>query len=76
MSYLVQSVILKRDKMSRREADEWIRKHDYKLTSPDITPNYYRYRQVNPERLHGFRIRTIELGDIGSLLVAYSGPEE
>ena len=76
MSYVVQSVILKREKMTKREADRWVKENDYKLTSPDITTHYYRYRQVNPERLHGFRFRTIELGDIGHLIVAYAGPEK
>jgi hypothetical protein len=76
MSYIVQSVILNRDAMSRHEADEWIHKHGYKLTAPDITQEFYRYRQVNPERLHSFRFRTIDLGHIGHLIVAYSGPKE
>jgi hypothetical protein len=76
MSYIVQSVILNRHALSRHEADEWIYKHGYKLTAPDITQEFYRYRQVNPERLHHFRFRTIDLGTIGHLIVAYSGPKE
>jgi hypothetical protein len=76
MSYVVQSVILKRDKMTRREADRWIKEHGYKLTAPDITHEFYRYRQVDPDRLHHFRFRTIDLGHIGHLIVAYSGPKE
>ena len=76
MSYITQSVTLRRDKMSKREADAWIRTHGYKLTSPDITPHFYRYRQVNPERLHGFRFRTISLGDIGHAIIAYAGPQK
>lgn len=75
MSYIVQSVVLKRSKMSKRDADRWVMEHGYKLTAPDITPHFYRYRQVNPERLHHFRFRTIDLGDMGHLIVAYSGPE-
>ena len=71
MSYIVQSVLLKRDKFSRREADRWIYDHDYKNTKVDVTPEYYRFRQVNPERLHGFRFRTINLGDDGNLIIAY-----
>ena len=62
--------------MTRREADRWIKEHEYKLTAPDITQEYYRYRQIAPERLHGFRFRTIKLGDVGDLIVAYSGPEK
>lgn len=76
MSYVVQSVILKRDAMTRREADRWIKEHGYKLTAPDITHEFYRYRQVDPDRLHHFRFRTIDLGHIGHLIVAYSGPKE
>ena len=76
MSYIVQSVILNRHALSRREADEGIHKHGDTLTAPDITHEFYRYRQVNPERLHHFRFRTIDLGHIGKLIVAYSGPKE
>jgi hypothetical protein len=75
MGYIVQSVVLKRSKMPKRDADRWIVEHGYKLSAPDITHDLYRYRQVDPARLHGFRFRTIDLGDIGHLIVAYSGPE-
>lgn len=75
MSYIVQSVLLRRHKMTRREADRWIKEHGYTLTAPDVTQDFYRYRQVDPARLHSFRLRTIKLGDIGDLIVAYSGPE-
>ena len=76
MSYLTQSVLLRRDKLTRREADRWIHEHGYKLTAPDVTHDMYRYRQMDPSRLHHFRFRTIKLGDIGDLVVAYSGPEK
>jgi hypothetical protein len=76
MSYVVQSVVLNRSALSRHEADRWVKEHGYTLTAPDITQNFYRYRQVNPERLHAFRFRTIDLGTIGHLIVAYSGPKE
>lgn len=76
MSYVTQSVVIKRDKMSRREADRWVKEHGYHLTQPDVTTHFYRYRQVAPERLHGFRFRTIDLGDVGHLIVAYSGPQK
>lgn len=75
MSYVVQSVVLKRSKMTRREADRWVKEHGYKLAAPDITQEFMRYRQMDPARLHAFRFRTIDLGDIGHLIVAYSGPE-
>lgn len=75
MSYVVQSVVLSRSKLTRHEADRWVKEHGYKLSAPDITHHFYRYRQVSPDRLHHFRFRTIDLGDIGHLIVAYSGPE-
>lgn len=76
--YVVQSVLLKRDKMTRHEADRWIHEHGYKLTQPDVTHEFYRYRQVAPSRLQGtgVRFRTIKIGDIGDLIVVYSGPEK
>lgn len=75
-SYIVQSVLLKRDKFSRREADIWVYENGYKNTKVDVTPEYYRFRQVNPERLHGFRFRTINLGDDGHLIIAYGGAKK
>jgi len=75
--YLVQSVILRKDKFSKGEAFKWVRDHDYSVRyGVDITPEYYRFRQVPPERLQGFRIRSIPLGDDGYILVAYSGPQK
>lgn len=75
MSYIVQSVILKRDKMTKREADRWIKEHGYILTAPDITHEFYRYRQAVPIHSASVRFRTIKLGDIGELIVMYTGPE-
>jgi hypothetical protein len=42
MSYIVQSVVLKRNKLTRREADRWVKEHGYILTAPDITQEFYR----------------------------------
>ena len=75
MSYAVQSVQLRRDKFSKGEAFAWIRKHGYKAEKVDITPEFYRFRQIAPERLHGFRFRTVELGGDGYLTMVYSGPK-
>lgn len=69
--YIVQSVILKKEKFTQREAERWIKENDYKLTLPDITQHYYRFRQVDPKMLHHFRFREVALGDIGYLVVAY-----
>lgn len=76
MAYLVQSVQLSRDKFSRREAFEWIHKHGYKGTKVDMTPHYYRFRQVDPAMLHHGRFRTIELGDDGYMTLYYAGKRQ
>ena len=73
MSYIVQSVTLRRDKYSRDEAFAWIRKHGYKATKVDVTPHFYRFRQVDPERLRGGRFRTLDLGTDGHMIVVYFG---
>lgn len=69
--YVIQSVTLRRDHFSRGEAFAWVRKHGYKATKVDISPHFYRFRQVDPERLHGARFRTIDLGKEGHLILAY-----
>ena len=75
--YLTQSVILRRDKFSKGEAYKWVHDHDFTVRyGVDITPEYYRFRQVPPERLEGFRFRSIPLGDVGYEIIAYSGPQK
>ena len=76
MSYTVQSVILKRDKFSKGDAFKWIRDHGYKASKVDVTPQYFRFRQVDPSDLHGFRFREVALGKDGYLVMAYAGPEK
>lgn len=69
--YVVQSLSLRRDKFSKGEAFAWVRKHGYKADKVDVGPHFYRFRQVNPERLAGGRFRTIALGDVAHMTVVY-----
>jgi len=70
--YVVQSVLLSRDEFTQEEAQKWVRDHGYKAHKVDVTQKYYRYRQTDPESLpFTARIRTIDLGKIGKLIVAY-----
>lgn len=69
--YLIQSVQLRRDKFSKGEAFAWIRDHGYKADKVDIGPHFYRFRQVNPDRLSGGRFRTIDFGDVGHATIVY-----
>ena len=76
MSYVVQSVLLKRNKFTKDEAFRWAKLHGYKLDKIDVTHDYYRFRQIDPELLQLYYFRTIPLGDVGELIVAYSGKKE
>lgn len=76
MAYIVQSVQLSREKYSRHQAFEWIHKHKYRADKVDITPHYYRFRQVDPAMLHHGRFRTIELGDDGYMTLYYAGKRQ
>jgi hypothetical protein len=69
MGYFIQSIILKKSKFTQRESEEWIKKHGYKLTRPDVTQHFYRYRQHEP--MPNVRYRTVQLGDDGEMIIAY-----
>ena len=70
---IVQSVILSRERFNRLDqAKKWIQDHEYKYSTPDVTPHYFRFRQRDPKSLeHTHRFRSIELKGIGYLIVAY-----
>jgi hypothetical protein len=71
MTYVVQSITLRRDAFSKDEAFRWVRDHGYTAPKVDVTPGFFRFRQVDPERLHGARFRTISLGHEGHMILAY-----
>lgn len=69
--YVVQSVLLKRSKFDKKEAYEWMRDHSYPVMKIHVTYDYYHFRLIDPDRLKGARFRTIDLGDVGRIVVAY-----
>lgn len=69
MKYHIQSIILRKSKFTQREAEEWIRKHNYKLTRPDVTRDFYRFRQHTP--IPNVHYRTVELGTDGEMIIGY-----
>jgi hypothetical protein len=71
MGYVIQSVQLRRDKFTRGEAFAWVRSHGYRADKVDVGPNFFRFRQVDPDRLKGGRFRTIEFGDKGGATIFY-----
>ena len=73
MAPVVQSVLLRKDKFSLDEAKGWLLNHGYKFYKVDMTPEFYRFRQVEPKHLEllGYRARTQPLGDVGHLILFY-----
>jgi hypothetical protein len=72
MTYVIQNVSLRREAFSKGEAIAWVREHNYHPLKPvHVTPEFYQFRLVDPERIRGARFRTIDLGRVGHLIVAY-----
>jgi hypothetical protein len=72
MSYVVQNVSLRRSKFSKGEAIAWVRSHGYKpLKEVHVTPEFFQFRLVDPDRIKGARFRTIDLGEDGRMILAY-----
>lgn len=72
MTYLTQNISLRRDKFTKGEAIAWVREHGYKPIKPvHVSPHFYMFRLVDPDRLAGGRFRTIDLGDKGHMVVVY-----
>jgi hypothetical protein len=76
MGYVIQSVLLKRSKFTRGQAYAWMREHHYPVHKIHATSESFHFRLVDPERLRGGRFRTIDLGDVGRMLVVYFGDEK
>ena len=73
---VIQSVLLSKDAFkTAAAANKWIEDHKYsRRMGVDVTSEYYRYRQRDPDPLvkAGYRIRSVPLKDTGYLLVAYA----
>ena len=49
--YKVQSVLFRKKLFSLHLSKEWLKKHHYKDKGVDEKPNFYRFRQYDPETL-------------------------
>ena len=47
-NYKVQSVLLSKKHFTKAKAIEWILEHGYQNKKIDISMNYYRFRQLDP----------------------------
>ena len=63
----VQSVIFKRNKWTKEQASKWLKEHKYKhifrgKSPKDISKNYLRYRQHDPNRYKKFSSKKLGKG--------------
>jgi hypothetical protein len=74
-SYVVQSVIFKKDMFSVMKAKKWLKEHNHKVVKVDKTKDMLRFRQIDPaeaEKMGFTEYRTKPLGDSGvELILAY-----
>lgn len=56
-----QTVILSKDLFNKREAGNWIREHDFRISKIDETTNSWRFRQQPPGWFEKGSFRTIRL---------------
>ena len=61
---IIQSIIFSRPKWSLGRSEKWLKKNKYKYTV-DTKPNFYRFRQVDPQTLEhkGYHFVTQKIGD-------------
>ena len=73
-SYMIQSVVLDKSAFPTLEsAKEWASLHKYKTDKHDETIHTWRFRQVSPDifKTGMYEAKTIQLKDVGNLIVAY-----
>lgn len=63
----VQSLLIPVDLMSLAQAKRWAKDHGYLVGRLDESERYYRFRQFDPSKRHGYR--TIPFGDEGIMAV-------
>ena len=72
MAGIVQSILLHKP-ISREKAEAILKRNGFKASKVDETENYLRYRQRDPKPLErqGYRFRTVPMGKIGEMILAY-----
>jgi hypothetical protein len=51
MVYAIQSIMFKKDLFSIKDCMKFLTENKYKHNKLDITENFYRFRQINPDVL-------------------------
>lgn len=58
----IQAIIFEKENFTVPQAKKWLKKHDYKeYIKYDITPNFYRFRLIEPKKKGMYRM--INFGD-------------
>lgn len=66
---VVQSVLIPKNKFTLEKAKKYIKDNNYKLKKIDITNNYYRFRQEDPEKFDEKKYFTKEINDGIKLII-------
>jgi hypothetical protein len=60
---VVQSVIFKKDKFTKKQAESWLKKNNYKpIKHVHSTDNFHRYRIVEPNSLSNYYTQSLNNG--------------
>lgn len=59
---IIQSILLDKNIWKKDKAIKWIKMNKFKHKKIDVTQNYYRFRQSNPNKFSKFRIKNIKNG--------------
>lgn len=70
-SHRIQSVIIDKNKYSLIDAIIWILKNNFKVKKVDETENYWRFRQLEPNKLKDYNYKTIEKADGIKEIIAF-----
>ena len=67
----VQSVLINKKYLTKKKAEQWIKKNKYKLKKIDITDNLYRFRQQEPKLFNQstFRMKVLKKDKNGDPLI-------
>ena len=58
----MQAIIFDKNKYTKRQADQWLKKHNKHPISSRVTKNFYRYRMFEPVKGRKYRLKTITDG--------------
>jgi|FreactTroBogLake_1042271.scaffolds.fasta_scaffold01894_3 hypothetical protein len=58
----IQSIVFNKNYFTFRTAQKWMVDHKFRLISVEETPNWYRFRQIDPSFTKRYRIKKIDKG--------------